>query len=353
MSTERRLPVTKFQPQAEIPQAQATDRATPMAVDGDAFDIAEALQQIQGRERKLRAQLKDAQEARAKLEVSVTSDRIAAASRIRTLEEELRLAREALSVREGQVKALGANRAQQAARDAEERRYLREQAEQAQAKHEQLVAQYDELYKYCESLLKESEKRRTLMESQLQKAMTANRAFEQRLKETDAQLATATKGQKESSAARAVLEEEVKRLQDRHQQESQSLKQVVDDTRASLEHVSKSSNRAKFETRAAEVRLDQLERALAASADAGDRARDTLAKSARTLAELHRSIRNFFETPAEHGVTPVRMKAGRLMAEQMRLEIETLRRLELNLTRLAETVTEALPKAETPNTELR
>jgi chromosome segregation ATPase len=356
MSTDRRLPTDSFAPPLTTEPASAAPRplirpATPTdslaSMDGDSFEIADALQQIQGREQKLRRQLKDAQAAQARLEETVTSERSTTSSRIRTLEEELRLAREALSVRESQVKALTANRTQQVARDGEEKRYLREQLEQTQQKHEQLVRQYDELYQYCESLLKQAEQRRVTMESQLQKAMAANRAFEQHYKKNEAQLAAANRAQQESAGARAVLEQEVIRLRADHRRESEALKKAADDARASLDFASKNSSRAKFENRQVGARLEQLEQALTGSVSAGDRTRDGLAKSSRTLSELQRSIRNFFETPAEHGISPVRMKAGRLMAEQMRLEVETLRRLEQSLGRMMDSVSSALPGAET------
>jgi chromosome segregation ATPase len=298
--------------------------ASPVETDSDSYELGEALKQIHASEQKLKRELRELKETRAALE----QDRSQAVARVRALEEELHIARSALQSREAQIRAFSSTRAAQAARDVEERKYLKEQLDQSHQKYDQLVQQYDELYQYCESLLAESEKKRKASETRAKEIGAAYHQTEKKLKSLEKDYKTAYESNASLKKSLAARESELAAARAEAAKQIDALKGSVDEARQAFEQTKGRSNRTRLENSHLETRLALLDQALQAALPNSDRARDGLGKAAKTLEDLHRAIRNFFEQAATRGITPVSLKAGKLMAEQMRLEIENLKRID-------------------------
>ncbi len=331
-------PVSKDAPKEVSNKPRSDERvrtdssAPPMELDSDSYELGQALKQIHASEQRLKREMRELKEENTTL----GQERTRALTQLKILDEELHLAKNALQSREAQIRAFSSTRASQAARDVEERKYIKDQLDKAHQKYDQLVQQYDELYQYCESLLAESEKKRKHAETRAKEVGGAYHQLEKKLQRLEKEYKTAFESHAAMKTELMARETELKAVQAAAAHEIGGLKKSYEEARQLFEQTKGRTNRTSLQNSSLETRLALLEQAYEAAVPNTDRARDGLGKAAKTLEDLQRAMRNFFEQAQSRGITPVSLKAGKLMAEQMRLEIENLKRLDPLLRDLAD-----------------
>ncbi len=320
--------------EANSPSAAAPSRERSDFDQDDALDLARALQRMQARENALKEELKKERQARAALERERGAQAHDWQSRAENLTRELEMERQTLRKEQLKHRALQAQTATAQERQQAERRFFESTVQQEQSKNQELSRQYHDLYGYAELTLRTQQDRIQALEAKVTKCLAANRQwkiFSESLQSTHADDARAVD---RALREKSLTEQQSVSERAHWKTEREALVREADELKARIGETLK-----KLDARDREVA--RLEQDLAAvdtqaiaiaahSAEVPFPAVQALGRVSRALGELQRSFRGFFDAaPGAEGVpSSLRFKAGRLLTEQMRFELEELARIE-------------------------
>jgi septal ring factor EnvC (AmiA/AmiB activator) len=198
-----------------------------------------------------------------------------------------------------------------------EKTLLRDQLQHVEKSYRSLMVQYDELYSYCEVLLKDSENRRKALEND-KVAIERKNADIINLNERMA---------KEIAALGAVRIELDSAIQKRNH-EIGALQAAIQNERNKNAQVSEKLETSRYQegwmkNRIAQMETEEVQRQMSA-----ERSIANFNKSLQTIDELCQSVMVCFGKISNNGDTALTPKAGKILVEQLRLEIANIRKIQ-------------------------
>lgn len=205
----------------------------------------------------------------------------------------------------------------------QERDFLREEIQSVQEKYKKAISQYDELYGYCETLLADANEKRKHSEAENAKMREAIGNFRktygqltERLKKTEEFLQKAELEKK--NLAQSLIEHErelgnwkqrAERNESLHEEKERELRHIAEERRSFNDEVSQMRSQA-FRNRQIIERAVRL-----------------LPNTIRTVEELCQQIDLYIEKISTKGVNQLTPKAGKILCEQLRTEMQSLKKL--------------------------
>lgn len=288
-------------PETEIPAPAVATAAAGEATRTeseqayDSYELAEAFRQLSLSEQAAKRELKEARLSKAELEQKLASVTAALETNVQKIE--------ALEA------AIAAHRKELENSDADavEKRHLERQLVEANAKYENMLSQYEELYDYCDRLLAESESRRAALEQ-------ARKRLEDEKNQLKAEISR--------------LEEEYVQTKHTESPDLIAARARLNETVARLEQATAQLEASKGVSAQLELKLKSLEERSYSYRMGVKRAYESLGQFVKTMEDLQRAMKGFIDTTVARGVSPVTSKAGNLLVEQFRAETDALRTIQ-------------------------
>jgi chromosome segregation ATPase len=212
-----------------------------------------------------------------------------------------------------------------------ERKVLRDELDQARYQYKGLMTQYEELYEYCDSFLKDAGKRRKQLEEEKESLNRDITSLKAELSSAQARQQESEKQFVDTNSKLAHFTSDYRKVEKLLAQKMESLSRLTEE----VIHLRNSMNEARKQIDLANQREEQLKKTLGMLESqhscqelAVDRALKTIADTVRTVDGLCASISQYFERMGSSDNSVLTPKAGKILAEQLKIEVRNLRSLQ-------------------------
>lgn len=351
MGTDKKSP-TPYSP-ARLKAVESSIATSDFAGQGDSagqvnldfYDLSEVLKKAHVVERQIREELRQADVKNAALEneihglKSLKLEHHQLQSENQNLRAELAQLKGSLREQTDRLKSAMLALEQERSSASEERKSWAKRFEANSSYSDEVLRKYNELYQYCQSLLDEAKARREDLEENLKTAREKIEQLTKQLDETRINLAKMSKQESLLSTSRKELDWVLTDIQRRELELNQVNEKLRTQTEAlskSLEDARRGETHAKLECAQMEARLQSASEGVLVRGIQLSKARDLMSSSLRIIEGLLRSTREFMKS-ASSGSSPMALKAGTIIAEQWKIEIENLRRIDFLLSEIIST----------------